>query len=167
MRLCALPSGYSADGSDCDDTDPNKFPNADIDGDGVYNCEDCDPLDPNIFQKHYYLDQDGDGYGRPYSNVYTCNPPAGYFDIPNTDCNDNDPTIYPVAPEVCANNKDNNCDGRIGSGPDSDLDGYADCLDCAVWNPVFPRHIYRDLDGDGYGRGSTQTVSRYSWYHGI
>jgi|GEM_PF-3565433 len=45
------------------------------------------------------------------------------------DCDDNDPTVFPGAPETCADTKDKNCDGIVGTG----------CLPC-------------DLDGDGYLR---------------
>jgi hypothetical protein len=74
-------------------------------------------------------DQDGDGF------------PAGM------DCNDNDATVFPGAPEMC-DGRDNNCDGRVdetcGCMPgnpncDADADGFPAGLDCNDNDPtVFP-----------------------------
>ena len=36
--------------------------------------------------------------------------------IANGDCNDDDPKVSPALPEVCANGKDDNCDGAIDEG---------------------------------------------------
>jgi len=49
--------------------------------------------------------------------------------VAGKDCDDNDPTVYPGAPETCADTKDKNCDGKVGTG----------CVPC-------------DLDGDGFLR---------------
>ncbi|MCB9762775.1 MAG: putative metal-binding motif-containing protein [Alphaproteobacteria bacterium] len=66
-------------------------------------------------------DADGDGYERAGG---TC---------AATDCDDQDPDIFPGADEVC-DTLDNNCDGDI-DGPDS--------VDAVVY--------YYDDDGDGFG----------------
>src|SRR6266571_8985642 len=50
------------------------------------------------------VDADGDGH---YAFGGGC--------TQSTDCNDNDPTIYINAPELC-DGKDNNCDGLIDNG---------------------------------------------------
>jgi len=73
-------------------------------GDGV--DQSCNNKDTVCF-----VDKDCDGY------------PDG------ADCDDSDPTVFPNAPETCADTKDKNCDGKIGAG----------CVPC-------------DLDGDGYER---------------
>mgnify|MGYP001583591971 FL=1 len=74
------------------------LPTAEICGDGKDN--NCDgQVDEGCAVCE---DKDGDGY-------YAYNPiscPQG------NDCNDNDPTIYPGAKEIC-DGKDNNCDGQI------------------------------------------------------
>lgn len=61
------------------------------------------------------VDHDGDG---AYSDV---------------DCDDDDASVYPGAPELC-DGKDNDCDGYSGDEGDSDTDGTLDCEDyCPVY----------------------------------
>lgn len=43
-----------------------------------------------------------------------------------TDCNDEDPMIHPGQPEVC-DGLDQNCNGEVDEGFDSDRDGYTTC----------------------------------------
>ena len=52
----------------------------------------------------------------------------GYVSIPKggDDCDDSDSSAYPGAPEVC-DGKDNNCDGEVDEGFDTDQDGYTVC----------------------------------------
>ena len=53
----------------------------------------------------------------------------------NGDCDDNDSTVHPGAPEVC-DGKDNNCDGQTDEGFDTDGDGFTQCNgDCDDNNP--------------------------------
>jgi hypothetical protein len=124
----------------------------------------------------YFLDADGDGYGNPnpkLSVTVSCGqtPHSGYV-TNNSDCNDNDAAIHPGASEIC-DGKDNNCNGLIDEGFDTDGDGYSSCAgDCndndASMHPgaieicdakdndcdgLSDNNIvyYRDADGDGYG----------------
>jgi predicted DsbA family dithiol-disulfide isomerase len=59
----------------------------------------------------WYADSDNDTYGNPSSSVLACDQPTGYASN-NTDCNDNNPAVYPGAAEVC-NGIDDNCDQII------------------------------------------------------
>ncbi|MCM2325574.1 MAG: MopE-related protein [Candidatus Woesearchaeota archaeon] len=63
---------------------------------------------PTCFGKStFYLDADKDGFGTTSSAAQACALPTGYSDK-NTDCNDNDKYINPIAIELC-DNIDNNC----------------------------------------------------------
>ncbi len=65
-------------------------------------------------QQTFYADSDGDGFGNPQVVVTNCNQPAGYV-TDNTDCNDNDASVYVASTETC-NGLDDNCDGQVDEG---------------------------------------------------
>lgn len=105
---------------DCDDTDARTFPGADEACDGLDN--DCDGLvDEDCGSTSYpttgtggtgtwgYPDVDLDGYDS------------------SDDCDDNDPSVHPGAPEIC-NGIDDDCDREIDDNcvPEGDADTDAD-----------------------------------------
>ncbi len=99
---------------------------ADIDGDGTGTACDCDDsiatgTSCSTGCSVFYLDNDNDGFGTPLTSVITCVVPAGYV-ANNQDFNDNDPTLFPNAPELC-DGKDNNNNGQTDEGTDDDNDG--------------------------------------------
>lgn len=117
----------SCGGTDCDDSDPDKNPGTDEDGDGYATCPilrldraaDCDDTDPD---KNPGTDDDGDGYAT--CAITTLNRAA--------DCDDSDTTIYTGAAELC-DGKDNDCNGTVDLNEpslnvvDNDGDGYYTC----------------------------------------
>lgn len=65
----------------------------------------------------FYRDADNDSFGDNGNKIETnsSTAPAGYVSN-NSDCNDNDAAINPGAPEICNDNKDNNCNGLVDEG---------------------------------------------------
>jgi hypothetical protein len=130
---CSLPTGYTADATDCDDGDGSVHPGADETCDGA--DDDCDgdvDEDSAVDAPTWYADSDGDGYGDAASDRAACSQPSGYVDL-DTDCDDGDASAYPGADEYC-DGHDDDCDGDV----DED-----DAVDASTWHP--------DGDGDGYG----------------
>ncbi|HYV92354.1 MAG TPA: MopE-related protein [Chitinophagales bacterium] len=107
---CTQPNGYTFDGTDCNDSNPNVHP---------YTAEFCNSIDDdcNGFTDEgcgdytYYFDGDQDGYGQNDFPLSTSDPtpPLGYT-VLGGDCHDGDPYINPGAPDIC-NGIDDNCDG--------------------------------------------------------
>ncbi|MCP4918135.1 MAG: hypothetical protein GY913_14575 [Proteobacteria bacterium] len=131
---CEVPSGYTSDTTDCDDTDGDIHPTADEHCDDV--DEDCDgsvdedAVDPAT----WYIDSDGDGDGEASSTAEACDEPSGYV-ATDTDCDDSDSTVYDGATELC-DGLDNDCDGSLWSEEeDDDSDGYVECtIDSGGWD---------------------------------
>ena len=130
------PSGYIADGSDCDDGDVAVNPAATETCNG--RDDDCNgAADDGLPTATWYTDADGDTYGDPATSVSACAEPAG-ASADATDCDDTDATVFPGATETC-DHGDDDCDGSVDEG-----------LPTSRW--------HADADGDTYGDPSTATV---------
>ncbi len=133
--------GYTADSTDCDDSNRNIHPGAaeicdskDNDCDGLTDDADTD-VSPTSGTR-LYADTDGDNYGDSTVSAIYCTAPTGWI-LNSSDCDDNDATINPGAAEVC-DLVDNDCDSRI------------DEADPSLSRSLLAR-FYNDADGDGYG----------------
>jgi len=123
---------------DCDDGNPDVYPGASQDCDGVNNdCLDSTwPVVPSA-----EVDHDGDGFAKCRASIVV---------ELGSDCDDAVATTRPGGIEIC-NGLDDDCDGLIDEGAyqlDADGDGIPGACDNCVrrWNP---RQF--DADGDGVG----------------
>ncbi len=144
--------GYLACQNDCNDADAAVHPGAPERCSGV--DDDCDgSADPpgSIGCAVFYLDQDGDGYGRDDDWSCLCDAVSPYTAARRNDCDDAHASANPGAVERC-NGIDDDCDGSVDEGFDADLDGAVACAigsapaDCDDSDPALNRD---DLDGDG------------------
>ncbi len=124
---CAPPSGFVADSTDCNDTDPAINPGASEVCDALHTDEDCNGLaddgDPDVTGTTlYYTDSDSDGYGST-PTVGACLAPSGYSAF-GTDCDDTDRSVNPDSTEIVGDGMDANCDGSETCWADGDDDGY-------------------------------------------
>jgi hypothetical protein len=141
---CGPPTGYVPIGGDCNDQVAAINPAAAEACNGIDdNCNSA--VDDGLSTSTFYYDGDGDGYGSGALKAACNAAQAGAKYVPsNTDCDDTNANIFPGAPEICANQKDDNCNGVV------DTDAPA--------NSTF----YKDTDGDGFGSaasGSTMACS--------
>jgi hypothetical protein len=142
---CDGADGTVADATDCDDTDGAVFPDANEVCDGADNdCDDLvDDADPDLDASTattFYADADGDGWGDEDAVTVACDPPSAAV-TRSGDCDDGDPTVSPVATELC-DTVDNDCDGDIDE---------ASAADASTW--------YADTDGDGFGDADASEVA--------
>lgn len=135
--LCEAPTGFVADGTDCDDGDEAIHPGAaEVCGGADEDCDGAvDDADPDVSQTSaFYRDQDEDGYGDAAAPTAACAPPDGFV-ADATDCDDGAAGVHPGGAEVCG-------------GSDEDCDGLRDDADTDVSSKSA---LYADNDGDGFG----------------
>jgi hypothetical protein len=133
-------------GGDCNDNSAQINPNAQERCNGVDdNCNGYVDEEGALGCVFYYLDADRDGYGTASSKKCLCSQAPPYDTMIATDCDDQDPSTHPGAPELCNNQKDDDCDGK---SDDEEVGGCENCI-----------NFYEDKDGDGYGIGSPQCLS--------
>ncbi len=76
--------------------------------------DDCDGTVDDGVRDTFYVDADGDGFGRSDMSMQACTRPAGHTTL-SGDCNDSAGAIHPGVSDVC-DGVDNDCDGTADPG---------------------------------------------------
>lgn len=163
VQRCRAPSGYVATSTDCNDAVASVNPNA---------TEVCNDVDDNCkngtdegFNKTWYRDADGDGYGVQSDMMTGCTQPMGYVAPTATfDCLDSNVAVNPGATEKCNDIDDNCANGadetwstgmsRKGAACANPCSGTYVCnaaQDGTTCNAPPATNYYTDADGDGDG----------------
>ena len=101
----------------------------------------------------WFQDADGDGFGNPHISLFSCSQPTGYVSNSN-DFDDNNPSAYPYAPELC-NGIDDNGNGIIDENSTDCGNGEV----CESGSCVSASTYYKDSDGDGFGDNNNSIVA--------
>jgi hypothetical protein len=115
ITACEPVSGYTADATDCNDTDADAHPGATEICDGVDNdCNGFSDDEGALGCTTWYLDADEDGYGTSVS-VCTCSATGDYTATLSSDCYDANPDANPTHTSFHTANRgdgsyDYNCD---------------------------------------------------------
>ena len=161
--------GYDLKDNDCDGFADDGLATEDTDGDGFSPAEgDCNDTDPEVFP------QEGDRYGDRIDNNCDGFPDNGPdpddadgdgFSAAEGDCNDTDPAIFPSSEtqllvEIPYNLIDDDCNGEVDENPpedceneeDDDEDEAIDCEDedCDGFEGCGGPAPTEDHDGDGF-----------------
>ena len=116
-EFCVPPQDYVSLDGDCDDTDPDIYPDApERCNNQDDDCDDAIDEEPVIDGIPWFFDIDGDGYGDRDDPHDSCVVPEGVV-TEGGDCDDTDPLISPAAEELCNDGIDNNCDDSPGAAP--------------------------------------------------
>ena len=104
----------------------------------------------------WFLDGDGDGYGDPETSVESCGAPSGHV-ADATDCDDNDESVYPGAPEIPGDGLDQDCDGEDLAGDTGDSGGPPEDTDGPVDTGEHPSDSDSDSDEPDSAAGPEDT----------
>ncbi|MBW2255036.1 MAG: hypothetical protein JRI25_10615 [Deltaproteobacteria bacterium] len=119
---CDTSDRESENDFDCDDTNPDIYLGApEIPGDGI--DQNCDTADT----PPCYLDTDADGFGDPLNLVVDAACDSDGRTKDNTDCDDDDGTVYPDADELCDGQLNDCGDSMLPAEADHDGDHYVEC----------------------------------------
>lgn len=113
---CSIPAGYSANATDCDDTDAGVSPgDAEYCGGGDENCDGVTDESTAADATAYYADLDADTFGDADAVVMSCTAVADRV-TNSEDCDDSTDTISPDASDTCGDGIDQDCDGSADAG---------------------------------------------------
>lgn len=166
---------------DCDSMTTDT-PDIDGDSDGIYICLDCNDTEPDIYPNApeicdgkdnqcpgnigfgfvdenvtviFFRDWDNDTFGNKSFFLDACSPPEGYV-LNGTDCNDSDGNINPGMDEKQCDGSDNDCDISSPDAPDEDNDGFDLCGFSDNINPDSKEADCDDIRSDIHP-GATET----------
>ena len=156
--------GFVRNDRDCDDLREEVNPLAQEVCSTPYDDDcDMDANDPDaVGAVLWYADADGDGVGGEVDTTTACTIPDGFSES-DQDCDDEDPSVFPGAPELC-NARDDTCEGEIDEGltvvrPEDSLqvainNAMTGDVLCVVGNHVGPITLETNITLSGRGGAS-------------